>query len=159
MIEGIPVKSEVGNGGCWKPAWRSYFVFYTAIIVFGLGPALNPEAGVNRTLGLVVAVSLLLYVLLRRKNTIYRLGNDGAVKETGLWGKRTVKILPLSDIAAVSVKRGIVHRLLGVGHLQIRSARSERPDLWWFGVEDPLAVARKIEDLRIQKTRQGLYGS
>jgi uncharacterized membrane protein YdbT with pleckstrin-like domain len=139
----------------WRPSWRSYFVFYAAILIFGLGPALNPEAGVNRTLGLFIAVFLLLYILLRRKHTYYRLGADGAVKETGLWGKTTVKALALSEIGGVLVRRGVVHRLLGIGHLQIRSSRSERPDLWWYGLEDPFTVARKIEEFRMQRETAG----
>lgn len=130
----------------WKPSWRSYFVLYTAILIFGLGPALNPEAGVDRTLGLFIAVVLLAYVLLRRKHTFYRLRTDGVIKETGLWGRMTVKALAFKDIGGVSVRRGVVHRLLGIGHLQIRSSGAGRSDLWWYGVEAPFTVARKIEE-------------
>ena len=31
-----------------QPSGKSYFVFYAAIIIFGIGPSLNPETGITR---------------------------------------------------------------------------------------------------------------
>lgn len=45
-----------------RPSWRSYFVFYAAILVFGIGPSLNPDTGINRSFGW--ALSILILVLL-----------------------------------------------------------------------------------------------
>ncbi len=39
-----------------QPAWRSYFVFYVAILIFGIGPTINPEAGINKLLGWVISI-------------------------------------------------------------------------------------------------------
>ena len=38
-----------------KPSWKSYFVFYAAILIFGVGPVLNPEAPLSREAGVLIA--------------------------------------------------------------------------------------------------------
>ena len=128
-----------------QPSWRSYFVFYAAILIFGIGPTLNPDAGISRPLGLAVSIILVLFVFSRRKTTYYRITKDEALRESGLWGHTKKKSLPLEGITGLEVRRGVVHRLLGIGHLQFRSRLAGQPDLWWFGVEDPVRVKKKIE--------------
>ena len=128
-----------------QPAWRSYFVFYVAMIIFGLGPLINPEAGVDKSFGLAVSVLLLLFVVFRRKTTSYRITREEAVRETYFAGQVFKKALPLEGISGLEVRRGAIHRLLGIGHLQFRSQDPGRPDLWWYGVKDPFRVKKEIE--------------
>ncbi len=128
-----------------QPAWRSYFVFYAAILIFGIGPSINPEAGINKLLGWVVSIFLIFLVIYRRKTTFYRLTKDEIQRETAFADKVFKKSLPLEGIAGLEVRRGVVHRLLGIGHLQFRSQDPGRPDLWWFGVKDPFMVKKSIE--------------
>ena len=128
-----------------QPAWKSYFVFYAAIVIFGLGPVFNPEAFLSREAGLMIAVVLTVFVYLKRKNTFYRFSAEGVSKELR-WGKQgQAKSIPLGDLASVTVRRGIVHRLIGVGHLQFRSRKDGAADLWWYGVEQPFEVKRRID--------------
>lgn len=128
-----------------QPAWKSYFVFYTAIVIFGLGPIFNPEAPLNRDQGFLVASLLIAFVVLKRKITWYRFSTGGVSKEIQ-WGRRTkIKKIPLADLASVAVRRGVVHRLIGVGHLQFRPRTAGAPDLWWYGVDRPFEVKRVIE--------------
>ncbi len=128
-----------------QPSWKSYFVFYAAILIFGFGPIINPKAGISLPFGLAVSIILALFILFRRKTTFYRITKDEALRESGFSGQAKKKSLPLKGIAGLEVHRGVVHRLLGIGHLQFRSQLSGRPDLWWFGVEDPFAMKKKIE--------------
>ncbi|OGP52193.1 MAG: hypothetical protein A2Y79_12945 [Deltaproteobacteria bacterium RBG_13_43_22] len=128
-----------------RPSWRSYFVFYAAILIFGIGPTLNPDAGINRPFGLAVSIILVFFIFYRRKATYYRITKHEALRESGLWGHTKKNSLPFEGIAGLEVRRGVVHRLLGIGHLQFRSRLAGQPDLWWFGVEDPLGVKKKIE--------------
>lgn len=130
-----------------QPAWRSYFVFYTAILIFGIGPSINPEVGISKAFGLVVSIFLILFVILRRKTTFYRISKEEALRETGFAGQVMKKSLPLEGITGIEVRRGVVHRLLGIGHLQFRSQDPGRPDLWWFGIADPFTVKKKIEQV------------
>ena len=130
-----------------QPSWRSYFVFYAAIIIFGIGPSLNPETGINRSLGWALSISIVFFIIFRRRTTFYRINKTEALRESGFWGQANKKSLPLEGIAGLEVRRGIVHRLLGIGHIQFRSRLSGQPDLWWFGVENPFAVKKKIEQI------------
>ena len=129
-----------------QPSWKSYFVFYAAILIFGIGPSINPDAGISRSFGLAVSIILVLFILFRRKTTFYLITKDEVLRESGFWGQAKIKSLPWKGIAGLEVHRGVVHRLLGIGHLQFRSRLSGRPDLWWFGIEDPFAVKKRIED-------------
>jgi hypothetical protein len=130
-----------------QPAWRSYFVFYAAILIFGLGPSINPEAGMSKSFGLVISILLMLFVVFRRKTTFYHITRDEILRESGFFGQVTKKSLPLDGITGLEVRRGVIHRLLGIGHLQFRSKHSAQPDLWWFGVQDPFSIQRDIQRL------------
>jgi hypothetical protein len=130
-----------------QPAWRSYFVFYTAMVIFGLGPAVNPEAGMDQTFGLVVALLSGLFVLFRRNTTFYRVTAQEILRETRFAGRVFRKSLPLEKAADVTVRRGAVHRLLGIGHIQIQSKPQAGSDLWWYGLSDPFAVKKKLDQL------------
>jgi hypothetical protein len=128
-----------------RPSWRSYFVFYAAVLIFGVGPLINPDAGLNRPVGLAVSLLLIVFILFRRKTTFYRLTPEEVLHEFAFWGHIRKKSLPLDEIADLNVRRGFVHLLLGIGHLQFRSRLSNRPDLWWFGINGPLAVKKQVE--------------
>jgi hypothetical protein len=128
-----------------QPSWRSYFVFYAAILIFGIGPAINPEVGISRPVGLLIAIILSGFVWFRRRATWYRITGLEIKIETGLGKKLRSKSLHLTDISSLEVRRGITHRLLGIGHLGIHSKSTILPDLWWYGVEDPFSVKKKVE--------------
>ena len=130
-----------------QPSWRSYFVFYTAIVIFGIGPSLNPETAMNRPFGWALSLVILLFIVFRRKNTFYRISKVEALRESNFWGRSYKKSIPLEGIDGLEVRRGIVHRFLGIGHLQFRSRLPGHPDLWWFGVQDPFQVKKQIEQI------------
>jgi hypothetical protein len=133
------------NARTFQPAWKSYFVFYAASIIFGLGPVLNPEAFLGREAGLLIAAVLIAFVYLKRTHTFYRLSEAGISKELRWGGQGTSQEIPVADLASVTVRRGIVHRLIGVGHLHFRSRSGGVPDLWWYGLEQPFEVKRRID--------------
>ncbi len=129
----------------FQPAWRSYFVFYVAILIFGLGPSINPQAGISKSFGLVISIFLMLFVIFRRKTTFYRITKDEVLRETGFSGQVIKKSLPLDEIMGLEVRRGVIHRLLGIGQLQFRSRNPAQSDLWWFGIQDPFTVQKNIQ--------------
>jgi len=140
-----------------QPSWRSYFVFYAAILIFGIGPTINPDAGIGRSLGLVLSIFLLLFVIFRKKTTFYRMTKEAVSREARFAGRSFKKSLPLEGIASLEVRRGVVHRLLGIGHLQFCSRLSGQPDLWWFGIADPFTAQKKIERF-LKKSPNGNEG-
>jgi hypothetical protein len=133
-----------------RPSWRSYFVFYAAVLIFGIGPSINPDVGISRPLGLIISILLMLFVFFSRKATLYRITQDEVLRGSGFLGQAQTKSLPITGIADLEVRRGLFHRLLGIGHLQFRSRLSDRPDLWWFGIDDPFAVKKNVERFLLQ---------
>jgi hypothetical protein len=129
-----------------KPAWRSFFVFYTAIIIFSFGPAVNPEVGLGQGPGLFLSLLLLGFVLFRQKTTTYRLTEEAVLREIRIYDKVFLKSLSQADVIGVIVRRGAVHRLLGIGHIQFQS-RDGRTDLWWFGLQDPFTLKERADRL------------
>jgi hypothetical protein len=133
-------------------SWKSHFIFYVAILIFGIGPLINPKVGMSRISGVILSILLLLVVLVRQKITHYRLSPKDALREISFAGKSFKKSLPLEEIAGLEVHRGIMHRLLGIGHLWFRP-KSKGRDLWWFGINDPFKVKNIIE-LYLSKNRR-----
>jgi hypothetical protein len=130
-----------------KPSWKSYFVFYVAIFIFGVGPVLNPEAPLSREAGGAIAALLAAFVLLIRQYSSYKYGAGIFSREFGGGGLIQVRKMPLGEIASVVVRRGVVHRLVGIGHLQFQPATVGSPDLWWFGVDQPFEVKKRVEQI------------
>jgi hypothetical protein len=130
-----------------KPSWKSYFVFYTAIIIFGVGPVLNPEAPLSREAGVLIAILLAAFIILIRQYSSYKYAAGIFSREFGRGRLVQVKKMPLTEIASVVVRRGVVHRLVGIGHLQFQPATAGSPDLWWFGLDQPFEVKKKVEQI------------
>jgi hypothetical protein len=129
-----------------KPAWKSFFVFYTAMVIFGIGPTVNPEAGVSQTLGVMLTIFSALFVIFRRNTTFYRITKEEILREIRFSGKVFTKSLPRKEVAGIAVRRGAVHRLLGIGHIQFQS-RTGRTDLWWYGLDDPFTLKKRAEQI------------
>ncbi|RPH88773.1 MAG: hypothetical protein EHM75_03430 [Desulfobacteraceae bacterium] len=130
-----------------KPSWKSYFVFYAAILIFGVGPLVNPEAPLSREAGLFIGAGLAAFILLIRRYSSYTYGGRIFSRKFG-WGSLIqVKTLPLDEVASVVVRRGVVHRLVGIGHLHFQPGSTNLPDLWWFGVDQPFEVKKKVEQI------------
>ena len=129
-----------------KPAWRSFFVYYTAILIFTFGPAVNPEAGLGQVSGIILSAILLGFVVFRQKTTFYRVTRAEILKEIRFSGKVFKKSTPQKDVTGIAVRRGAVHRLIGLGHLQFQS-RTGKNDLWWYGVDNPFDLKKKLEQI------------
>jgi hypothetical protein len=130
-----------------KPSWKSYFVFYAAILIFGVGPVLNPEAPLSREAGVLIAILLAAFIILIRQHSSYKYAAGIFSREFGRGSLGQVKKMPLDEIASVVVRRGVVHRLVGIGHLQFQPATPGSPDLWWFGVDQPFEVKKWVEQI------------
>jgi len=130
-----------------KPSWKSYFVFYAAILIFGVGPLVNPEAPLSREAGIFIGAGLAAFILLIRRYSSYTYRDRIFSREFGWGSLAQVKKLPLDEVASVVVRRGVVHRLVGIGHLHFQPGSTKSPDLWWFGVDQPFEVKKKVEQI------------
>jgi hypothetical protein len=139
--------NRVREGLSLKPSWKSYFVFYVAIFIFGAGPFINPEAPLSREAGFLIAAVLAAFILLIRKYSGYHFGDGMFSRQFGGGNLVQVKKMPLEEIASVTVRRGVVHRLVGIGHLHFEPKSSGSPDLWWFGLDRPFEVKKRVEEI------------
>ena len=89
-----------------KPSWKSYFVFYAAIFIFGVGPALNPEAPLSREAGVLIAAVLAAFIILIRKYSSYKYAAGIFSREFGRGSLVQVKKMPLGEVASVVVRTG-----------------------------------------------------
>ena len=89
-----------------KPSWKSYFVFYTAILIFGVGPVLNPEAPLSRGVGVLIAAILAAFTILIRQYSSYKYAAGIFSREFGRGRLVQMKKMPLNEVASVVVRRG-----------------------------------------------------
>ena len=90
---------------------------------------------------------LAAFIILIRKYSSYKYAAGIFSREFGQGSLVQVKKMPLDEVASVVVRRGVVHRLVGIGHLHFLPATAGSPDLWWFGVDQPFEVKKRVEQI------------
>ena len=109
--------------------------------------AVNPEAPLSREAGIFIGAGLAAFILLIRRYSSYTYRDRIFSREFGWGSLAQVRKLPLDEVASVVVRRGVVHRLVGIGHLHFQPGSAKSPDLWWFGVDQPFEVKKKVEQI------------
>ena len=101
---------------------------------------------------MVIGVGLLiiLYVILVRKNTIYKVTNRRIITQKGIIAKNREDI-SLKDIRAFNIKQGIVERILNVGSLSIVTAAGGAGYEVMSNVKDPDHIREMITKLKLSK--------
>lgn len=104
------------------------------------------------TLSLILGVWILLWGLLDRNCTRYRLTNRTVSAKRGIIGRRYSEVECL-DIRNVTVEYGIIDRLLGIGRVGIATAGHAGIEVTFTGVNDPDEVASMVHRVRHQTSR------
>jgi uncharacterized membrane protein YdbT with pleckstrin-like domain len=129
----------------FKPAWKSFTVYFLAAALFWIGPEFNPKSIISPAMGQLIGSLFLAFILIKRYTTGYRLEN-GSLSVLSSFPKKYEASLKVRDIRRIDLRRGITQRLLGVAHVHVyKDARAEA-DLKMFGVADPL----KFRDLLLE---------
>ncbi|MBI4774777.1 MAG: PH domain-containing protein [Deltaproteobacteria bacterium] len=127
----------------FRPAWSSYFVFYTAAALFILGPSLNPDYAPYRVQGLFVSALILVFVVLRRSTTLYAWKENGFTVNNGIPRGRDEEI-PYGNISEVELRRGLTQRMLGIGNVALHLKSPEGRVRVLYGVRNPVQFKERL---------------
>ena len=125
-----------------KPAYRAQL----GLLVWGV--LLLPVVG----LGLI----LLARAWYRVASTRYRLTTQRLFAQTGLIAKNLEEV-ELFRVKDVTLRQGVLDRLLGVGTVTVLSTDDTAPELELAGIRDPLAAKEALRSaFRAARQREGL---
>lgn len=139
----------------FRPALRSIWFLFFGLF---LGPAIiffqrDPEGSPLKW----AALSLLfLALILHRLSLRYEL-SEWTFTAYSWWGRGPAESIRLADIAEVAPRQGLVGRLVGCGHLELRSLAPDEPGLNILGQRNHLALAEEIERA-VSRAREGHNG-
>ena len=105
----------------------------------------------------IIGLFMLLGVYLTVKSTKYKLTTQRFFVQTGLISKK-IEELELFRVKDVSMKQGIIQRLLGVGNVTILSTDDSTPVIHIVGVSKPEKVKEEIrsQSRTSRKSEKGL---
>jgi len=118
-----------------NPSWWHYFgllVLGSLLIVIGVG------------------LLIILYVVLVRKKTIYKITNRRIITQRGIYSKNREDI-SLKDIRAVNIKQGIMERILNMGSVSIVTAAGGAGFEVMSNVKNPDKIREMITKLKLSK--------
>ena len=128
--------------------------------IFELRPAYRARLGLLIWGVLLAPVGVGLLLLLRAwylvASTRYRLTTQRLFAETGLIAKNLEEI-ELFRVKDVTLRQGVLDRLLGVGTVTVLSTDDTAPELALAGLRDPLAAKEALRTaFRAARQREGL---
>ncbi|MGD0216086.1 MAG: PH domain-containing protein [Desulfobaccales bacterium] len=138
------------------PCSRAFFVYYVAIVIFLLGPRLNPEVRFFGVFHFSPAMGTLLGLALAALVVYLKLGREYRISQQGLatqwrWRSPRSQEITWESLGNVRLRRGLTQSLLRVGNLVIED-KSGGPELFWYGLANPKEVQEEI-DRRRQRRR------
>jgi hypothetical protein len=137
------------------PCGRAFFVYYVAIVIFLLGPRLNPDVWIFGVFHFSVAVGTLLGLVLIALVVYLKLGREYRLSPRGLatrwrWPSPRQQEITWENLGDVLLRRGLTQSILRVGNLVIGD-RSGGPEMFWFGLANPKEVQEEIERRRLRR--------
>jgi membrane protein YdbS with pleckstrin-like domain len=158
--------ADVAEKELWSGSYSAKALFGQIVaaivitVIATIGAAFwNTSAG-WMTLAVVLLVlwaALALTLAYRRLTVRYRLTTYRFFHERGLLSRVTDR-LEVIDIDDVTVRQGMVERMLGVGTIVMRSSDCSDPKLSLPGIDDVKTVADMIDNVRrAERRRRGLH--
>ncbi len=134
------------------PCSRAFFVYYVGIVIFLLGPRLNPEVRIFGVFHFSVAVGTLLGLVLIALVVYLKLGREYRLSPQGLatrwrWPSPREQEIAWENLGEVLLRRGLTQSILRVGNLVIED-KSGGPEMFWFGLANPKEVKEEIDRRR-----------
>lgn len=130
--------TRIGNYASFRPVWRSLAVYFFGVLVFALGPQVNPQAAISPGVSYLLAALFLGFILLRRLGRQYSVSPEAVEVKVSLPSASRTSA-PMAAIRRIDLRRGLVQRLLGVAHVFIYVDDQSEPALKLHGVPNPEA--------------------
>lgn len=128
-----------------RPALRSFFVFFFGIAILLIGPILSNGQTLSPTARMVI-VAIFLIIIFRRWSSIYILTPSTFTIESGMLARETT-VMPIADIYDIEVNQGLTLRMMGVGHLLIRSRNPNQASIIMYGQPSPFRLREMMLEL------------
>ncbi|MGP8051115.1 MAG: PH domain-containing protein [Desulfobaccales bacterium] len=141
-------EAESGPEEILVPCGRAFFVYYVAIVIFLLGPRLNPNVTIfgvfrfSEALGTLLGLALVALVVYLRLGREYRLSEEGLATRWR-WPSPRQQEITWENLGNVLLRRGLSQSILRVGNLVIED-KSGGPEMFWFGLANPKEVQEEI---------------
>ncbi len=138
----------------FAPCGRAFFVHYVAIVIFLLGPRLNPDVWIfgvfhfSVALGTILGVAVIALVLYQKLGREYRL-TKGGLETVWRWPSPKRQEITWENLGDVLVRRGLMQTILRVGNLILRD-KSGKAQMTWFGLANPQEIQAEIDKRRPQ---------
>jgi uncharacterized membrane protein YdbT with pleckstrin-like domain len=138
------------------PSWRSTFGFYfMGVLLAAAAVAIGvvaDQTGIGAAAGAVILVVTLIVGFLRRITTRYLITNKRLQIRRGLLAKR-IEETRIDRVVDVTVRQGILDRILQIGAVDFDNASAQQGDLFRFtGVGNPERVVRAIDQVHEQSS-------
>lgn len=153
-------EEELWTGAYSPKAMSSAFVGAALLTIVGMifasfaGPAGWAAVGVG---AIVVFGYLVLSLVYQRLSVHYRLTTHRLVIERGILSKTDDRIL-LVDVDDITVRQGLIDRMLGIGTVVLNTSDDTSPVLTMRGIENSRHVGDLIDEARrAERSRRGLY--
>lgn len=126
-----------------RPAWRSYWKWYIAIII-----ALLFLVGSGQVAGgLMIALVLSTIVILLRYRYLFIVTSRRVITRVGLIARNTAEI-EIQHTREYKVKQGIVERILNYGDIEISSAAGPGTEVIFRRIIAPQDLKEAIRTVR-----------
>ncbi len=134
------------------PCGRAFFVYYVAMVIFLLGPRLNPNVRIFGNFHFSPAVGTLLGLALAALVVYLKLGREYRISQQGLatqwrWRSPRQQEITWEDLGDIRLRPGLTQSLLRVGNHVIED-KIGGPELFWYGLANPKEVQEEIERRR-----------
>lgn len=126
-----------------RPAWRSYWKWYLAIITCLIFFADSEQQEV----GVLIAILLSVTVVILRFRYLFTVTSRRVISRVGLIAKNTNEI-EIRHTREYKVKQGIMKRLLNYGDIEISSAAGSGVEVIFKGIIDPHNLKEAIRTVR-----------
>ena len=125
-----------------RPAWKTFWVFIFGALLCGVGPFLQENPPLSIEAGLVFCTVFVL-IIWRRWSNVYTLTNQRIRVFGGLFYKEGYDI-KLENISDIQAHQGLTLKLVGAGHLLIRSSVPNQENIIMYGQPDPYTLQDRM---------------
>lgn len=134
----------------FRPAWRNYW-FGFLVAVFLLAAAAVTAAGsidaggsFAAGLWLLGAIAVLGFIAFKRFSWKFTIDDSRVSRHYGIIS-RNQQSVRIRDVRSVELDQGILQRILGVGTLAFYSAGSDKAEVRFIGIKQPLEWRDRID--------------